>query len=86
MDRISRMLAAAQGMGGGGGGAPAQVSANIVQRERRLPGLDHAITAKASVAITTLDSDNERLPRHELFQSYHFLRHVVHRTPTSMMI
>ncbi|KAK5722735.1 multicatalytic endopeptidase [Elasticomyces elasticus] len=33
MDRLSRMLAAAQGMGGGGGGAPAQLF-NMPKRER----------------------------------------------------
>ncbi|KAK5690250.1 hypothetical protein LTR97_012438 [Elasticomyces elasticus] len=41
MDRLSRMLAAAQGMGGGGGGAPAQLF-NMPKRERE-PTEDEAI-------------------------------------------
>ncbi|KAK3621013.1 multicatalytic endopeptidase, partial [Elasticomyces elasticus] len=42
MDRLSRMLAAAQGMGGGGGGAPAQLS-NMPKREREPTEDDEAV-------------------------------------------
>ncbi|KAK5708778.1 hypothetical protein LTR17_020379 [Elasticomyces elasticus] len=40
MDRLSRMLAAAQGMGGGGGGAPAQLLLYIMPKREREPTED----------------------------------------------
>ncbi|KAK5707271.1 hypothetical protein LTR17_020845 [Elasticomyces elasticus] len=43
MDRLSRMLAAAQGMGGGGGGAPAQVLLYNMPKRDREPTEDEAV-------------------------------------------
>ncbi|KAK5678132.1 hypothetical protein LTS10_009301 [Elasticomyces elasticus] len=43
MDRLSRMLAAAQGMGGGGGGAPAQLLLYNMPKREREPTEDEAV-------------------------------------------